>query len=110
MRPLNILIHLSGGAHWMGGVQYTRNLLRALSRLSAKECPPICLHLGGKNQNVGFEEEFGRLPNITLDRPRPAPRSWLNWLRGSKPAPGRLSDDCTVAFPVKDRVAAATRA
>jgi hypothetical protein len=47
---------MAGGSHWIGGVQYTRNLLRALDLLPEGEKPRVVLALGLKNINCGYEE------------------------------------------------------
>lgn len=97
----------------MGGVQYTRNLLRALALLPEHERPEIILQIGRKNANQGFEEEFSSLPNVVIDRPlhgryKLAYRA-LNVLRRLVRRAVRrdisnnvlLSDQCAVAFPAK---------
>ena len=66
---MKILIYLTGGVHWLGGVQYTRNLLNAISLLSLHERPEIILQIGRKNRGQGFEEEFSRHPNVKIDKP-----------------------------------------
>lgn len=105
-----ILIYLTGGVHWIGGVQYTRNLVRALGRVPRRECPPVVLHIGDLNANAGYEEEFGRIPNITVDRcRRPMLKTWLSRFFRMKDPAARLADDCTVAFPVKGPIPAVGR-
>lgn len=110
---MKILIYLTGGAHWLGGVQYTRNLLRALCLLPFSERPEIILHIGRNNRNQGFENEFMHLPNFVVDGPINESFLRLNKLRVLFNRIGRRifgteifgqtlhSDDCAVAFPAK---------
>jgi len=110
---MKILIYLTGGMHWLGGVQYTRNLLSAISLLPISERPDIVLQIGRKNRSQGFEEEFSRHPNVKIDGPRNKNFALgyqiLSLLRRVRrrlfnvDIPGKmlLSDDCVVAFPAK---------
>jgi glycosyltransferase involved in cell wall biosynthesis len=112
--PPKILIYLTGGLHWVGGIQYTRNLLRALSLLPAGESPVIVLKLGSKNANLGLESEFSQYANVVLDHYVELPvrsgigRSGMIGKIIDRVSPKRtqiqkilLSDSCTVAFPAK---------
>lgn len=104
-RRLRLQLVLAGGPHWTGGVQYVRNLVRALGLLPEGERPRVCLSIDPPNRRQGYEEEFGRLPHVTIDRfgvpPARAlllrPRRWWRLVTGR----ARLSDDCSVVFPVK---------
>lgn len=108
-----ILIYLTGGVHWVGGVQYTRNLVRAIAQLPDSERPKVVLSIGGKNAGAGFEQEFTQFPNVVIDGPLTAQdrtgllglkllRRISNKLFGRELTPKFLrSDDCTVAFPAK---------
>jgi FkbM family methyltransferase len=110
---MKILIYLTGGMHWLGGIQYTRNLLHALCLLPLKERPKIVLHIGRKNRNQGFDKEFAHYPNVVVDGPIKNNSSKLNKLRVllsrlerrifGKKVFGKhlLSDECSVAFPAK---------
>lgn len=106
---LRIFVYMAGGPHWIGGVQYTRNLLRAVALLPPTERPEIVLRVGGKNMNSGYEAEFIRYPNVTIDAPlkmrgalESLARSLATRLAGSVPdKPQWVSDNCTVAFPIK---------
>ena len=111
--PLRILVYLTGGMHWMGGVQYTRNLLRAVVSLPPDERPEIVLQIGRINMGHGYEEEFSNYPGVVIDGPRFASdelthgiirrlrRVWGHAF--GREMPGKLlrSDDCDVAFPAK---------
>jgi glycosyltransferase involved in cell wall biosynthesis len=108
-----IFIYMAGGAHWIGGIQYTRNILRAVDLLPPNEQPEIILRIGPKNVNAGFEEEFGRYQYVRIDTPieerngfifklhnlRRKIKNKLSIKEDSKKI--WLSDNCTVAFPVK---------
>lgn len=110
---MKILIYLTGGTHWMGGVQYTRNLLRAVSLLPVRERPPLVLQIGRKNTGHGYEEEFSQYPGVVIDGPLErgsATRSRILDLvrRAWKRSTGKdlrqkllRSDECDVAFPAK---------
>lgn len=106
---MKILIYLTGGIHWMGGVQYTRNLLRALALLPVSERPELVLQISTKNRDAGFEEEFRTYPNVTIDRPLRTSHGPLSKIRrifrrvSGRELPGKflLSDECAVAFPAK---------
>lgn len=109
---MKILIYLTGGVHWLGGVQYTRNLLKAVTLLPEAERPDIVLHIGHKNAGHGYEEEFSAYPNVVIDGPSQVNVRWshlvLTALRrvkrlygGDLPLARFRSDDCQVAFPVK---------
>ena len=110
---MKILIYLTGGVHWLGGVQYTRNLLHALSLLPLRERPEIVLHIGKKNRNQRFEKEFVHYPNVVVDGPISGRFTQVNKLRVLLRRIVRrifgieiskkilLSDECSVAFPVK---------
>ena len=110
---MKILIYLTGGVHWLGGVQYTRNLLNAISLLSLHERPEIILQIGRKNRGQGFEEEFSHHPNVKIDKPInknfALGYTVLSLLRRVRrrlsgvdtPEKILLSDDCAVAFPAK---------
>jgi glycosyltransferase involved in cell wall biosynthesis len=105
---------MTGGNHWIGGVQYTRNLLRAIDLLPANEKPKVVLALGRKNLNCGYEEEFSRYRFVQVEE---AP-TWVDRcgkgvrrLLGAQAAKvfirlldfvrTRCAAECTVAFPVK---------
>jgi glycosyltransferase involved in cell wall biosynthesis len=49
-----------GGSHWIAGVVYLQNLVRALSMLPDQERPFTCLLLG-PTQRIGAHRELGRL-------------------------------------------------
>lgn len=110
---MKILIYLTGGMHWLGGIQYTRNLLHALSLLPLNERPEIILHIGKKNRNQGFDKEFAHYPNVVVDGPINNNLLKLNKLRvllrrikkrvfGTEVSGELLlSDKCAVAFPAK---------
>lgn len=110
---MKILIYLTGGIHWMGGVQYTRNLLRAVSLLPAHERPDIVLQIGRKNSGHGYEEEFREYPGVVIDRPLADRYLFGGYVlhlvrRAVKKLIGievrqkiLLSDECQVAFPAK---------
>lgn len=112
-RQLKILIYLTGGQHWMGGIQYTRNLLRALALLPPNEQPPVVLQISHKNRHEGFDIEFQRLGNVVIDGPLAKPDGWtfgylpiirklLHRVFGYQLSNRLLeSDTCTVAFPAK---------
>lgn len=111
--PLKILLHLSGGTHWMGGVQYTRNIIRAVSLLPESERPEIVLQLGRNNAGLGFEEEFSKYSNLIMDGKKSGGgeavskfevfiRRLQRKLFGKEIKLNDLySDDCSVVFPVK---------
>ena len=109
---MKILIYLIGGTHWLGGVQYTANLLHALCLLPPSERPDIVLDIGQKNQNIGFENQFLKYRNIVKNQPinnknlinkfklfmiRIIKKIFRTNIRKKL----LLSDYCTVAFPVK---------
>ncbi|MBA9031434.1 glycosyltransferase [Rhizobium leguminosarum] len=110
---MKVLIYLTGGTHWIGGVQYTRNLLRAVSLLPAQERPALVLQIGRKNTGQGYEEEFSHYPGVVIDGPLErgsAIRSRILDLarRAWKRSTGKdlrqkllRSDECDVAFPAK---------
>jgi FkbM family methyltransferase len=110
---MKILIYLTGGVHWLGGVQYTRNLLRALSLLPASELPNIVLQIGRRSSGQGFEEEFSCYPNVVIDRSRGGRfaliyralsllrRAQRRFFGSDTPIRALSSDDCAVAFPAK---------
>ncbi|SCB42572.1 Glycosyltransferase involved in cell wall bisynthesis [Bradyrhizobium shewense] len=106
---MKILIYLTGGLHWIGGVQYTRNLLRALALLPASERPQLVLQISSKNRLAGFEDEFRTYPNVLIDAPLKVGHDTLSKLRRAfRKLSGRelqgkflLSDECVVAFPAK---------
>lgn len=106
---MKILIYLTGGLHWMGGVQYTRNLVRALALLPAPERPQLVLQISSKNRLAGFEDEFRTYPNVLIDGPlKPSHRPLSKLRRVLRKLSGRelqgkflLSDECAVAFPAK---------
>lgn len=108
-----IYLLMTGGNHWVGGVQYTRNLIRSMNLLPRNEKPIVVLSLGKKNLNSGYEQEFGAYDFVTLeDQP-----SWSRNVgslirrafgeRGAKfyiSVTERVSSPvrkCTVAYPVK---------
>jgi glycosyltransferase involved in cell wall biosynthesis len=110
MKDLNFL--MTGGNHWIGGVQYTRNLLRALDLLPASEKPRVVLTLGRKNLNCGYEEEFSRYKFVQVEEAS----TWVDAVNGAvrrvfgaKAVKALLPltnafrpvQKCTVAFPVK---------
>lgn len=108
---MKILIYLTGGVHWLGGVQYTRNLLKALALLPHGERPEIVLHVGHKNAGHGYEEEFSSYANVAIDGlangagTNPLATAALRWARrifkAGIPLPKLHSEGCEVAFPVK---------
>lgn len=49
-----------GGSHWIAGVVYLQNLVRALSMLPDRDRPFTCILLGPK-QRIGAHRELGRL-------------------------------------------------
>lgn len=110
---MRILIYLTGGTHWMGGVQYTRNLLRALALLPAPERPEIVLQISRRNRGAGYEEEFSAYPNVAIDGPiqpshglhfralRKIRRVFYRLSGRNLKTPISLSDSCSVAFPAK---------
>src|SRR5438128_253174 len=98
-KPSDVLIYLTGGTHWIGGVQYTRNLLSAVSLLPASERPRLVVQIGKLNRKQGYEEEFSRLPGVAIDGPV-QPSKWDLWkhrLFGSMLPSGKLSQQCRVA-------------
>lgn len=111
--PLSILIYLTGGVHWIGGVQYIRNLFRAVSALPQHEQPRFILQIGRKNRGLGFEEEFLRHENVEINSPITGRntlkyrlwgilrRVWRRVFGSNLPGRTMLSDECSVAFPVK---------
>lgn len=109
---MKILIYLTGGVHWLGGVQYTRNLLKALALLPHAERPDVVLHVGHKNAGHGYEDEFSSYPNVLIDGLANARTGTSPWataaLRRARkifkadiPLPRLRSEECEVAFPVK---------
>lgn len=110
---MKILIYLTGGVHWLGGVQYTRNLLKAVNSLPIDERPEIVLKVGKKNSGLDFYREFAQEPNVILDGPVSIRNGrvarGLNLLRRAirryarirLPAVLMYADECSVAFPVK---------
>ena len=99
----SVLIYLTGGVHWMGGVQYTRNLLSAVSLLPRSERPTMVLRISSHNQGQGYEEEFGQMPGVVLEGPVQA-TFWDRWrhrLLGRPLPEGNTRDACRVAFPAK---------
>lgn len=103
---------MTGGNHWIGGVQYTRNLLRALDLLPEGEKPRVVLALGRKNLNCGYEEEFSRYKFVQVEEGS----TWIDAVNGAvrrlfgtkavkvlSPLTGafRPVRKCTVAYPVK---------
>lgn len=108
----NLYFLMTGGNHWIGGVQYTRNLLRALDLLPAAEKPRVVLSLGRKNLNCGYEEEFGRYRFVQVEEAS----TWIDAVNGItrrlfgaravkalSPLTNALRPvrKCTVAYPVK---------
>lgn len=112
-KPLNIYLLMTGGNHWIGGVQYTRNLIGAMDLLPKDEKPIIVLSLGRKNLNSGYEQEFGAYEFVRLE-------GYPSWTRivssgirrvfGERASKHFLSlaekiacsvKKCTVAYPVK---------
>lgn len=98
----------------MGGIQYTRNLIRAISLLPRSELPDLVLKIGHRNKGNGYEKEFLHYPNVVIDRPKiPSTGvfrkiSSLIWKLKRKSSSKSysscvkmISDECEVAFPVK---------
>ena len=94
-KPLGILLYLTGGSHWLGGAQYARNLILALSMLSPKKCPPVFLRVSRKRDVTGLEALARGSEIVSVDRPV------AKWTTQGEPTTGWLSDGCTVAFPEK---------
>jgi glycosyltransferase involved in cell wall biosynthesis len=107
LRDRAILIYLTGGAHWLGGVQYTRNLLRAIGLLPDGERPTVVLRVPPRIPE--YEAEFAAYPHVVVDRPMTAPQvapllAWIRrQMRGADKVlkPRMIGDDCRVAFPIK---------
>lgn len=112
-KPIKIYLLMTGGVHWMGGVQYTRNLIQAMDLLPKDEKPMVVLSLGKKNLNAGYELEFGAYDFVRLE-------GYPSWTRvvssgvrrvfGERASKHFLSladmitcsaRKCTVAYPVK---------
>lgn len=112
-KPVKIYLLMTGGNHWLGGVQYTRNLIRAMDLLPKDEKPIVVLSLGRKNLNSGYEQEFGAYDFVRLE-------GYPSWTRivssgvrrvfGERVSKRFLSladmfacsaSGCTVAYPVK---------
>jgi len=115
----NLYMVMTGGVHWMGGVQYTRNLLHSLSLLPSRKRPNVVLSVGAKTKNTKdsrgdcFSSEFLHYPFVRIiNEPR-----WVSFLHkfmrrkfgvsASKIA-GFVTryfcwdvERCSVAFPVK---------
>lgn len=112
-RPLGIYLLMTGGIHWVGGVQYTRNLIRAMDLLPEEEKPKVVLSLGRKNFNAGYEQEFGAYDFVKLEGHPSWTRvvgSGIRRILGEKASRLFLSladrvacsaAQCTVAYPVK---------
>ena len=66
-KPLNIYLLMTGGVNWIGGVQYTRNLIQAMDLLPKDEKPMVILSLGRKNLNAGYEQEVGAYDFVRLE-------------------------------------------
>ncbi|TAK64233.1 glycosyltransferase [Methylobacter sp.] len=112
-KPINIYLLMTGGNHWVGGVQYTRNLIQAMDLLPKDEKPSVVLSLGKKNLNFGYEQEFGAYDFVRLEESAP----WISIVSsGVRKVFGEsvskrfisLADrltctarKCTVAYPVK---------
>lgn len=109
----SILLLMTGGVHWMGGVQYTRNILYALSLLPTSKQPRVILSLGAKNQGKGFEEDFTKYSFLRIQKEptwsivlHKAVSRYLG--KRASDALGRLTQCfvsdarcCSVAYPVK---------
>lgn len=60
-KKINLLILLTGGDHWIGGIQYTNNILRALSLLDHKNILKVSLRANFKNRpfiKKYFQKEY----------------------------------------------------
>lgn len=113
VKNIRIYLLMTGGQHWIGGVQYTRNLIRSISCLPEIEQPSIVLSLGSKNQNAGYEQEFSKYDFITLEGQAPWVRTLCGGVRkvfGESACKKLLrildyfdasADKCEVAYPVK---------
>ncbi|OGT01762.1 MAG: hypothetical protein A2Z65_00925 [Gallionellales bacterium RIFCSPLOWO2_02_58_13] len=112
-KPLGIYLLMTGGQHWMGGVQYTRNLIGAMNLLPTGEKPEVVLSLGRKNQDSGYEQEFGRYDFVRVEGHPSWTRivsSGIRKILGERASKHFLSctemfaftaKECTVAYPVK---------
>ena len=104
---------MTGGKHWMGGVQYTRNIISAIDLLPKDEKPIVVLSLGRKNLNSGYEQEFGGYDFVRLEGHPSWARvvsSGIRRIFGERASRRFLSltdmiassaQKCTVAYPVK---------
>ncbi len=104
-----VLVPLTGGVHWIGGIQYTRNILRSLELLKAKEKPEIIVSINSRNTELNLDEEFTRFPGVLVDgygklsRIKSITAGLFNKITGKDLFKKQLlSDSCTVAFPVKN--------
>lgn len=86
---------MTGGPHWLGGAQYTRNLLLALESLPSESCPPVVLKVVRSRDCTNLEALARSSRNIIVDR------EFLQIDSGGKRRTGRLSDDCNIFFPEK---------
>ncbi|MDT4328980.1 glycosyltransferase [Methylomonas sp. MED-D] len=113
VKNIRIYLLMTGGQHWIGGVQYTRNLIRSISCLPEIEQPSIVLSLGSKNQNAGYEQEFSKYDFIAFEGQAPWVRTLCGGVRkafGESACKMLLrildyfdisADKCEVAYPVK---------
>jgi len=108
----DIYFLMTGGNHWIGGVQYTRNMLRALDLLPAADKPRVVLSLGRKNLNSGYEEEFAPYKFVRIEGAPTLGQAFnggLQRLFGADVVKAlspitnvfRPMRNCTVAYPVK---------
>ena len=93
--PLRILLYMTGGPHWLGGAQYTRNLLLALESLPSEACPPVVLKVVRSRDCTNLEALARSSRNIVVDREA------LKVQPDGKRGVSRLSDDCNILFPEK---------
>lgn len=112
-KPIHIYLLMTGGKHWMGGIQYTRNLIRVMDLLPKDEKPIVVLSLGRKNLNAGYEQEFGAYDFVRLEGHPSWTRVVSSGVRrvfGERASRRFLSlanmitysaRKCTVAYPVK---------
>jgi glycosyltransferase involved in cell wall biosynthesis len=92
---MKILLYMTGGPHWLGGAQYTRNLLLALQSLAPETCPPVVIKIVRSRDCTNLEKLANESSNIIVDR------EYLKLMPGGKRAVARISDECTILFPEK---------
>jgi len=89
------MLYMTGGPHWLGGAQYTRNLLLALDSLPPQNCPPIVIKIVPSRDCTNLEQLARQSTNITVDR------EYLKLSSDGIRSKARLSDDCNILFPEK---------